>query len=95
MTFTQKEFDDWKTFVRRMEREFGEQTYTQPSSAVMLVHFSSELCENIRPYPKQVHYEYDLKLLSCSGCKKKALYLCLPVQLNYCCDDCAKKTKGD
>lgn len=96
MTFTQKEFDDWKTFARRMEREFGEQTYVQPSSACMLVNFSDELCAMIRPLPQEKHFEFDLKLLSCKQCKKKALYLCLPTQLDYQCDDCkgkAKKTK--
>lgn len=91
MTFTEKDFAAWKNFPRRMEREFGETTYTGTDNATMLVNYSPELKSMLRPYPPAQHFEFDLKLLSCKGCKKKALWLCLPAQLDYQCDDCSKE----
>jgi hypothetical protein len=93
MTFSEKELDDWKQFVRKMEREFGEHTHTGTDNATILVNYSPELRVMLRPSPPSKHYEFDLKLLSCKGCKKKALWLCLPAQLDYQCDDCQRKEK--
>lgn len=94
MMFTEKDFAEWKNFPRKMEREFGEHTYTGTDSATMLVTYSPELAAMIRPFPKEKHFEFDLKLLSCKQCKTKALFLCLPAQLDYHCDDCKKKEKA-
>ena len=93
MTFTEKDFAEWRNFPRRMEREFGVQTYTGTDNAVVLVNYSSELKEMLRPLPQQKNYEFDLKLLSCLKCKVKALWLCLPDQLGFYCDDCRMKEK--
>lgn len=93
MTFTQKDFDEWKRFSRRMEQEFGSNTYTGTDHAVMVVNYSPEFKAMVRPYPQDKHYEFDLKLLSCRNCKKKSLWLCLPDQLDCCCDDCKQKER--
>ena len=91
--FTVKELDEIRKFQNRLTKEFGEATYVGTDYATVMLEYSPELKAMIRPMPNEKHYDFDLKHLSCRDCKKKALFLCLPAQKDFVCDDCLTKRK--
>ena len=93
MVFTAKDFDKLRSFQKRMEREFGENAYVGTDNAVVVVNYSAELKAMIQPLAEQQHFEFALKVLACRDCKKREVFLCLPEQDDYVCDDCLTKRK--
>jgi len=93
MLFTAKDFDTFRNFSKRLEKEYGANTYVGTDTATLFVEYSPELKAMLRPQPPAQHLEFDLKLLSCLDCKKNQLFLCLPAQESYLCDECSSKRK--
>jgi hypothetical protein len=93
LTFTEKEFDKLRTFQDRLAKEFGDTAYVGTNNAVVLVEYSPQLTAMLRPYPPEKHYTYELLQLSCKDCKRKQLFLSLPGETNFVCDDCLGKRK--
>ena len=94
LTFTQKEFDTFRKFQDRLAKEFGESVYAGTNNACVLVEYSPQLVEMLRPLPHVGQFEYELNQLVCEDCKKKAMYLCVPGEANYVCDDCQLKRRN-
>ena len=93
VTFTQKEFDKYRSFQDRMAKEFGETVYAGTNNAVVLVEYSPQLVEMLRPYPTVNQFEYELLQLSCKDCKKNRMYLSVPGEETFVCEDCLVKRK--
>lgn len=93
MKFSEKDFETLRNFCKRVEKEFGVNTYVGTDNATLFVEFSPELKAMIRPLPPAQNFDFELKLLSCLDCKKNQLFLCLPAQESFLCDDCATKRK--
>lgn len=106
LTFTQKEFDKLRTFQERMAKEFGDTAYVGADYATVLVEYSPRLKKELRPLPALTDYghnnvvvdenykpqfEYELLQLTCEDCKKFRMYLSLPGETKYLCEDCAYK----
>ena len=53
VTFTQREFDKLRTFQDRMAKEFGDTAYVGTNYATVLVEYSPQLVEMLRPFPKR------------------------------------------
>jgi len=93
LTFTQNEFDKLRTFQNRMAKEFGDNAYVGTNNAVVLVEYSSQLTEMLRPLAKVNQFEYELLQLSCQDCDKKRMYLSVPGETTFVCEDCIGKRK--
>ena len=93
LTFTQKEFDTFRKFQDRLAREFGESVYAGTNNACVLVEYSPQLIEMLRPLPKVNQFEYELNQLVCEDCKKNAMFLSVPGETSYICDDCKVKRR--
>ena len=93
VTFTQNEFDKLRTFQNRMAKEFGETAYVGTNNTTVLVEYSSQLVEMLRPYAKVNQFEYELSQLSCEGCKTYKMFLCVPGETKFLCEECAYKRK--
>lgn len=93
IVFTDKEFDIFRKFQDRLTKEFGETVYVGTDSATVLLNYSPEFKAMIRPCPTTKHYEFVVRQLACSGCKKKEMFICLESQTEYLCDDCVVKRK--
>lgn len=93
--FTQREFDKLRAFQDRMAKEFGETAYVGPDHAVVLVDYSPQLREMIRPMPKCNQFEFELLQLECEDCKVKALFLAVPGETKFVCNDCLTKRSNE
>jgi len=94
MTFTQKDFASLRNFQKRMEQEFGTTAYTGTDYATILVDYSTELKDMIRPMSGVQHLNFVLKVLGCRSCKTtKQAFLCLEEQDDFLCDTCLGKKK--
>ena len=93
LTFTQKEFDTFRKFQDRLAKEFGESVYAGTNNACVLVEYSPQLVEMLRPLPQVNQFEYELNQLVCEDCKKNAMFLCVPGEAKYVCDDCKVKRR--
>jgi hypothetical protein len=91
VTFTQREFDKLRTFQDRMAKEFGDTAYVGANYATVLVEYSPQLAGMLRPFPKLAQYEYELSQLSCEDCKENRMFLCVPGETKFLCEDCASK----
>ena len=94
LTFTQKEFDKFRSFQDRLAKEFGDTAYVGADYATVLVEYSPELKGMLRPMPKLFQDEYELSQLTCEGCKTKQLFLAVPGETTFVCNDCLGKRKG-
>ena len=94
LTFTEKEFEKLRSFQNRMAKEFGDTAYVGPDYATVLVEYSPQLKEMLRPMPKVNQFEYKLSQLFCEYCKVKALFLCVPGETQFVCNECLGKRKG-
>jgi hypothetical protein len=92
LRFTEKEFSALRNFQRRMEREFGENSYVGTDYANVLLEYSPELKAMLRPLPPEQHFEFAIKHLHCK-CGKGQMFLCLPEQEMFACDECFSKRK--
>ncbi len=93
LTFTDKEFEVLRKFQNKMNAVFGESAYVDGDNAVVLLEYSPTLKSMLRPYPSDKKYEFEVKLLPCKDCKKTSLFLCLPTEENYVCNDCLGRRK--
>jgi len=93
LTFTQKEFDKLRSFQDRMAKEFGDTAYVGTNNAVILVEYSPQLTEMLRPMSKVNQFTYELLQLSCQDCKKSRMYLCVPGETTFLCEDCITRRK--
>jgi len=93
LTFTQKEFDKLRSFQDRMSKEFGDTAYVGTNNAVVLVEYSPQLVEMLRPMAKVNQFTYELAQLSCQDCNKKRMYLAVPGETAYVCEDCVVRRK--
>ena len=91
--FTQKEFDKLRSFQDRMAKEFGDTAYVGTNNAVVLVEYSPQLVEMLRPMPSCGQFDYELLQLECEGCKKKAMFLSVPGETKFMCNECLGKKK--
>lgn len=91
--FNQKEFDKLRSFQDRMAKEFGDTAYVGTDSATVLVEYSPQLRAMIRPFPPENHFEFELLQLQCEDCKKNRMYLSLPGETTFVCEDCLGKRK--
>ena len=94
VTFTQKEFDKLRTFQDRMAKEFGDTAYVGTNNAVVLVEYSPQLTEMLRPFSKANQFEYELSQLSCEDCNRHRMFLCVPGETKFLCEDCVGKRKS-
>ena len=94
MTFTQKEFDKLRSFQDRMAKEFGDTVYVGTNNATVLVEYSPQLTAMLRPFPPTNQFEYELSQLVCEGCKRNAMFLCVPGETTFVCVDCVSKRKA-
>jgi hypothetical protein len=76
-----------------MEKEFGKNAYIGTNYATVMVEYSPRLVAMLRPFPEVNQFEYELSQLSCEDCKEKRLFLCIPGETTFLCDDCAYKRK--
>ena len=76
-----------------MNKEFGETAYVGTNNAVVLVEYSPQLTEMLRPFAKVNQFEYELLQLSCEDCKVKRMYLSVPGEVTFVCEDCVGKRK--
>lgn len=93
--FTQKEFDKLRTFQDRMAKEFGDTVYVGTNNAVVLVEYSPQLVEMLRPMPSCNQFDYELLQLECEVCKKKSMFLAVSGETKFMCNDCVGKKKND
>jgi hypothetical protein len=91
VVFTQKEFDKLRAFQDRMAKEFGNTVYVGTNNATVLVEYSPQLVEMLRPFAKVNQFEYELSQLSCEDCKTNQMFLCVPGETKFLCDDCMHK----
>jgi hypothetical protein len=79
-----------------MNKEFGDTAYVGTNNAVVLVEYSPQLVEMLRPLSKVNQFEYELTQLLCQDCKKPRVYLSVPGETTYVCEDCLvrRKKKG-
>jgi hypothetical protein len=94
LTFTQKEFEKFRTFQLRLAKEFGETVYVGTNNAVVLVEYSPQLTAMLRPFPPENHFDYELSQLTCEVCKGKVMFISLPGETTYVCNDCVSKRKS-
>jgi hypothetical protein len=92
-TFTQKEFGKFRSFQDRMAKEFGDTVYVGTNNATVLVEYSPQLVAMLRPFPPTQQFDYELSQLSCQDCKRKQLFLSVPGENSFVCDDCVGKRK--
>lgn len=93
LTFTQAEFDKLRKFQDRLAKEFGDTAYVGTNSATVLVEYSPQLVEMLRPLAKVNQFDYELAQLSCKDCHKNAMYLALPGETTFVCEACGTKRK--
>jgi DNA-directed RNA polymerase subunit RPC12/RpoP len=93
LKFTQAEFDKLRKFQDRMAKEFGDTAYVGTNSATVLVEYSPQLVEMLRPMAKVNQFDYELLQLSCQDCGKKRMYLAVPGETVYVCEECGVKRK--
>jgi len=97
VTFTEKEYEVFRKFQNKINAVFGETAYVGTNNAVVLLEYSPTLNAMIRPndpqHPVAKRYDFQAKLLPCKDCKKTALFLCLPEEENYVCNDCLGRRK--
>ena len=94
LTFTPKEFEKLRPFQDKLAKEFGDTVYVGTNSACVLVEYSPQLVAMLRPFPPANQYEYELSQLTCEVCKKKAMFLSVPGETTYVCNDCLTKRKS-
>lgn len=93
LTFTQKEFDKFRSFQDRLAKEFGDTVYVGTNNAVILVEYSPQLTEMLRPMAKVNQLTYELLQLSCQDCNKKRMYFSVPGETSFVCEDCVTRRK--
>ena len=93
LTFTQKEFDKFRSFQDRLAKEFGDNVYAGTNHACVLVEYSPQLAEMLRPLAKVNQFTYELLQLSCQDCNKKRMYLSVPGETSFVCEDCVARRK--
>ena len=93
LTFTQKEFDKLRSFQDRLAKEFGDTVYVGTNNTTILVEYSPQLTEMLRPLSTLKQYDYELLQLSCQDCHKKRVYLSVPGETDFVCEDCLVKRK--
>ena len=93
LTFTQKEFGKLRSFQDRMAKEFGDTAYVGTNNATVLVEYSPQLVAMLRPFPPTEQFDYELSQLSCQDCGRKQLFLSVPGETTYVCDNCVGKRK--
>lgn len=93
LTFTQAEFDKLRKFQDRMAKEFGDTVYVGTNSATVLVEYSPKLVEMLRPMATANQFDYELLQLSCEDCHKNAMFLALPGETTFVCNECLGKRK--
>ena len=91
VTFTQRDFEKLRSFQHRMEKEFGETAYVGTDYAMVLVEYSPQLKRMLRPFVEVQQFEYELSQLSCKDCKTNRMFLCIPGETKFLCEDCAHK----
>jgi hypothetical protein len=100
VTFTDKEFEVFRKFQNKINGVFGETAYVGSDYATVILEYSPTLKALLRPSdpknPVEKKYGFEVKLLSCKDCKKTSLFMCLPEEENYVCDECIgrRKKKG-
>ena len=93
ITFTQKEFDKFRAFQDRMAKEFGDTVYVGTNYATVVLEYSPQLVEMLRPFAKVNQFEYEVSQLSCEGCKESRMFMCVPGETKFLCEGCAYKRK--
>ena len=93
ITFTQPEFDVLRKFQNRMNKEFGDTAYVGTNNATVLVEYSPQLVEMLRPLAKENQFEYELNQLVCKDCKTKRMFLTVPGETSFVCEECTVKRK--
>jgi len=91
--FTEKDFEVFRKFQVKMNTFFGESAYVGTDSAVVLLEYSPVFKSMLRPYPQNVQYDFEVKLLACKGCKKTAMFVSTPEENEYVCNNCVAKSK--
>ena len=93
LTFTENEFNKFRSFQNRLAKEFGDTVYVGTNNAIVLVEYSPQLVEMLRPLAKVNQFEYELSQLVCEDCKKKAIFLSVPEETTFVCSECSSKRK--
>lgn len=93
VTFTEKDFSALRNFQNKMNKVFGDTAYVGTDYSTILLHYSLILKNMIRPLNENKQYEFEVKFLSCKGCKRTNLFLCLSEETIYMCTDCINKVK--
>ena len=89
--FTEANFKELRKFQNRMNVVFGETAYVGTDYATVVLDYSPKLKAMLRPYPSEVKYDYEVKMLYCDDCKKSALFLATSEENSYLCPDCVVK----
>jgi hypothetical protein len=91
VTFTEKDFSEFRKFQNKMNVVFGEGAYVGTSYAGVHLNYSPTLFAMLRPFPPTKEYNFVVKFLPCLDCKKTELFLALPTDESYVCFDCLTK----
>ena len=91
--FTEKDFKELRRFQNKMNNVFGEQAYVGTDYSTVLLEYSPRLKAMLRPMPSEKHYDFEVKMLSCEGCKHTALFLATTDENMFVCSDCLGKKK--
>lgn len=91
VTFTEKDFVQFRNFQNKINKVFGDTAYVGTDYATVLLEYSPSLKTMNRPSPTNLKYEFEVKFLTCVGCKRTNLFLCLPEDSEYLCINCNTK----
>ena len=61
--------------------------------ATVVLEYSPQLVEMLRPFAKVNQFEYEVSQLSCEGCKESRMFMCVPGETKFLCEGCAYKRK--
>lgn len=62
LSLTKKDFKNFKTFERAVQRVFGEETYVGTEYCVVRIEYSKTVREMLRPYPEKELEQFELDL---------------------------------
>ena len=91
VTFTEANFKELRKFQNAFNNMLGMESYVGTEHACMVVYYSNELKTMLHPYPTELNYEFELRVLTCEDCKKGQPYLCAKDEKTHVCWECASK----
>lgn len=91
VTFTSNEFKDLRKFQNAFNKKLGSESYVGTDHACMVVEYSPQLKAMLRPYPQELVYDYELRVLTCEDCKQGQPFLCVKDETTYVCWGCLTK----